>query len=52
MVTNLFRSEQIPYNVFFPMQWDLPGASRLFNALLESERIATIKNIEIEYSND
>ena len=49
MVTNLLRSEHIPYNVFFLMQWDLPGASRLFNALLESERIATIKNIEIEY---
>lgn len=49
MVTNLLRSEHIPYNVFFPMQWDLPGASRLFNALLESERIATVKNIEIEY---
>ena len=31
MVTNLLRSEHIPYNVFFPMRYDLDGTARLFN---------------------
>lgn len=26
MVTNLLRSEHIPYNVFFPMTWDRAGS--------------------------
>lgn len=29
MVTNLLRSEHIPYNVFYPMQKDPEGAARL-----------------------
>ncbi|MDE5759540.1 MAG: hypothetical protein K2I11_00930, partial [Bacteroides sp.] len=50
MVTNLLRSEHIPYNVFFPMQYDLKGTARLFNRILGEERIATISKINIEYN--
>lgn len=31
MLTNLLRSEHIPYNIFFPMRKDLKGCKRLFN---------------------
>lgn len=51
MVTNLLRSEHIPYNIFFPMQYDLGGAKILFNAILGSDRIATIDRIQIEYNS-
>lgn len=50
MVTNLLRSEHIPYNVFFPMQYDLKGTARLFNRILGEERINTISKINIEYN--
>lgn len=50
MVTNLLRSEHIPYNVFFPMRYDLEGAARLFNRILGAERIATINQILIEHN--
>lgn len=48
MTTNLLRSEHIPYNIFFPMQYDLEGAKVLFNHILGDNRIATIRKIEIE----
>lgn len=50
MVTNLLRSEHIPYNVFFPMRKDMAGATRLFNKILGGDRIATIDEILIEYN--
>lgn len=50
MVTNLLRSEHIPYNVFFPMRHDLDGTTRLFNRILGKERIAAISKISIEYN--
>ncbi len=50
MVTNLLRSEHIPYNVFFPLRHDLDGTARLFNHILGEERIATINKIDIEYN--
>ena len=50
MVTNLLRSEHIPYNVFFPMRYDLDGTARLFNRILGEERIAAISKINIEYN--
>lgn len=50
MVTNLLRSEHIPYNVFFPMTWDKIGATDLFNDLLHTDKIKTIQRIDIEYN--
>lgn len=50
MVTNLLRSEHIPYNIFFPMQYDLEGAKVLFNSLLGYKRISSIERIVIEYN--
>lgn len=54
MVTNLLRSEHIPYNVFFPMKYDLEGTAALFNALLCENRIASvgIPMIEFKPSNE
>lgn len=50
LVTNLLRSEHIPYNVFFPMKKDIKGAKDLFNDLLNTEKIKSIHKIEIEYN--
>lgn len=50
MTTNLLRSEHIPYNIFFPMQYDLEGAKVLFNHLLGSNRISSINRILIEHN--
>lgn len=50
MVTNLLRSEHIPYNVFLPMSWDRAGAADLFNDLLDTDRIKLIQKIDIEYN--
>lgn len=51
MVTNLLRSEHIPYNVFFPIKkWDMAGAAQMFNELLEFKRIDKIIDILIEYN--
>ena len=49
MVTDLLRSEHIPYNLFEPMNYDLNNATALFNNILGSERIRTINDILIEY---
>lgn len=50
MVTNLLRSEHIPYNVFFPMTWDKEGAVNLFNDILKTNRIQSVNKIVIEYN--
>lgn len=50
MVTNLLRSEHIPYNIFYPMQHDKEGAAHLFNSIMGENKIAEINNIEIEYN--
>lgn len=50
MISNLLRSEHIPYNVFFPMRKDLEGAAKLFNAILGEYKIKTIDDIKIEYN--
>lgn len=49
MLTNLLRSEHIPYNIFFPMRKDLDGCKRLLNKILGREEIASITDILIEY---
>ena len=49
MVTDLLRSEHIPYNVFKPMKYDLNKTVILFNRILGSERIKKINDIRIEY---
>jgi len=49
MLTNLLRSEHIPYNIFFPMRKDLEGCKRLLNKILGREEIASITDILIEY---
>lgn len=49
MLTNLLRSEHIPYNVFFPMKKDLEGCKNLFNKILKTEEILSIEDILIEY---
>lgn len=51
MVTNLLRSEHIPYNIFFPMQKDPAGTARLFNSLLNTDRISEVGSIRIEYKS-
>lgn len=48
MVTDLLRSEHIPYNLFEPMNYDLINATVLFNRILGSERIKKINGILIE----
>lgn len=50
MVTNLLRSEHIPYNIFYPMLYDLDGTKVLFNRLLSNNRIYSIERIVIEYN--
>ena len=49
MVTDLLRSEHIPYNIFEPMNYDLNSAAKLFNRILGSERIKKIHDVLIEY---
>ena len=49
MLTNLLRSEHIPYNIFFPMKKDMEGTKRLFNKILGKEEISSIEAIKIEY---
>ena len=50
LVTNLLRSEHIPYNVFYPMLKDKKGASDLFNNLLNTDRIHSVDDVMIEYN--
>lgn len=50
MVTNLLRSEHIPFNIFFPLRKDLSGAAALFNAVLGRKDISAIEDIVIEYN--
>lgn len=49
MLTNLLRSEHIPYNIFFPMQYDKEGCCSIFNKLIGREEIKYICDIKIEY---
>ena len=52
MLTNLLRSEHIPYNIFFPMKKDLEGCKKLFNTILGTSDISDIQSIDdilIEY---
>ena len=51
MLTNLLRSEHIPYNIFYPMNLDLEGCKELFSELLSTNDILAIDkdNIKIEY---
>ncbi len=49
MLTNLLRSEHIPYNIFFPMKKDLEGCKKLFNTILGTGEIQEIQDILIEY---
>lgn len=49
MVTNLLRSEHIPYNIFFPIYKDPAGMVRLFNSILGTDRISKIESVLIEY---
>lgn len=49
MLTNLLRSEHIPYNVFFPMKKDFEGCKNLFNEVLDTNAIQKVLDILIEY---
>lgn len=49
MVTNLLRSEHIPYNVFFPLHKDDETVA-LFNDILGEARIESISDIRIEFA--
>lgn len=50
MVTNLLRSEHIPYNVFFPLNKNDEETVALFNDILGCDRIERITDIKIEYA--
>ncbi len=49
MLTNLLRSEHIPYNIFFPMQYDKEGCKLIFNDIIGNDEIENICDIQIEY---
>ena len=49
MLTNLLRSEHIPYNIFFPMNKDKNGCKALFNHILGKKDISKIIDIKIEF---
>ena len=49
ILTNMLRSEHIPYNIFFPMRHDLIKAALLFRALTGKD-VATVQNIIIEFA--
>lgn len=49
ILSNVLRSEHIPYNVFFPMRHDLAKAAILFRALTGRD-VATVQDIIIEYA--
>lgn len=49
MLTNLLRSEHIPYNIFFPMRKDRNGCKDLFNHVLGKEEIQRVMDIKIEH---
>lgn len=50
LLSNMLRSEHIPYNVFFPMKMDLRGTARLLNDIIGHEEIKCINDIIIEYA--
>lgn len=49
ILTNVLRSEHIPYNIFFPMRHDLQKAALLFRSLTGKD-VAVVRNIMIEYA--
>lgn len=49
MLTNLLRSEHIPYNIFFPMHHDKDGCKRLLCDLLSTDDILKVDEIIIEH---
>ena len=49
ILTNVLRSEHIPYNVFFPMRHDLKKAAELFRTLTGRD-VTTVRDIIIEYA--
>ena len=49
ILTNILRSEHIPYNIFFPMRHDLKKAALLFGALTGKD-VKTVSDIIIEYA--
>ena len=50
MLTNLLRSEHIPFNIFFPMhRHDKEGCKRLFCDLLSTDDILNVNDIKIEH---
>ena len=50
MLTNMLRSEHIPYNVFFPMKRDLKGTALLLNGIIGHDEVDYINDIIIEYA--
>lgn len=49
MLTNLLRSEHIPYNIFFPMKHDLEGCKMLFNKIIGRDEVKSIEDVLVEY---
>ena len=51
ILTNVLRSEHIPYNIFFPMRHDLIKAASLFRDLTGKD-VVSVEDIFIEYAPD
>lgn len=49
ILSNILRSEHIPYNVFFPMRHDLAKAAALFRTLTGRD-VEAVRDIIIEYA--
>lgn len=49
ILTNVLRSEHIPYNIFFPMRHDLKKAANLFKQITGMD-IETVHDIVVEYA--
>lgn len=50
MLTNMLRSEHIPYNIFFPMKMDLYGTALLLNDIIGHNEVKCINDVIIEYA--
>lgn len=48
LCTNLLRSEHIPYNIFFPMSWNLEATAELMRNITGRD-IAEVNDIRIEW---
>lgn len=52
LMGNMLRSEHIPWNVFFPMRFDLDATKGLLMDLLHTKEIDAVTDIRIEWAPD